>query len=238
MRWNILTVTLPAAALFSLAGAAYGQISAPTSNFGSSGSSVGNSITPSASSFSNAVQASSGTLTSGSTGMSGTGGTGGTGGTSGGSGAQGTSDGAVNSAAMQMQQNNAINPFAASSTGQGGSGNRNSAMSQFSRGMSAMFGNNAFGQNFGNSTEQKQIPTKMVIKFSHPTIKSTTVGRSLRRNLPWPNVAVAMDGPVATLTGTVDSEDLRTVAERFVKMEPGVTEVKNELQVAPQPLPQ
>lgn len=111
-------------------------------------------------------------------------------------------------------------------------------MSQFSRGMSAMFGNNAFGQNFGNTSEQKQIPTKMVVKFSHPTIKSATVGRSLRRSLPWPNVSVAMDGPVATLTGTVDSEDLRTVAERFVKMEPGVAEVKNELRVEPQLLPQ
>ncbi|WP_390072412.1 BON domain-containing protein [Blastopirellula marina] len=47
-----------------------------------------------------------------------------------------------------------------------------------------------------------------------------------------------MEGSVATLTGTVDSEDLKTVAERFVKMEPGVALVKNELQVAPQLLPQ
>ncbi|WP_390620170.1 BON domain-containing protein [Blastopirellula retiformator] len=47
-----------------------------------------------------------------------------------------------------------------------------------------------------------------------------------------------MDGSVATLTGSVESEDLKTVAERFVKMEPGVAEVKNELQVEPQPLRQ
>ncbi|WP_390623331.1 BON domain-containing protein [Blastopirellula sediminis] len=111
-------------------------------------------------------------------------------------------------------------------------------MSQFARGMSAMFGNQGFGQNMGNSSEQKQIPTKMVVKFNHPTINSAVVGRSLRRSLPWPNVSVAMEGSVATLTGTVESEDLKTVAERFVKMEPGVVEVKNDLQVAPQPLPQ
>ncbi|TWT34515.1 BON domain protein [Blastopirellula retiformator] len=233
MRWKILTATLPAVALLTFVGVAHGQISQPTSNFGTgnSNSNIGNSITPSASAFSNATQVTPQSLTSGTSG--------GTTGSGLESGTGGTSTGAVNSAAQQMQQNNAVNPFGASATGGAASStNRNSAMNQFARGMSSMFGNQAFGQNFGNTGEQKQIPTKMVVKFRHPTINSAVVGRSLRRSLPWPNVSVAMDGSVATLTGSVESEDLKTVAERFVKMEPGVAEVKNELQVEPQPLRQ
>ncbi|MFI4876858.1 MAG: BON domain-containing protein [Blastopirellula sp. JB062] len=231
MRRNIYTAAFPLAALLAACGVVQAQtFTQAASNFGNSSSNLGNSITPTASAFSNATQISPQSLTSG---LSGSGGS--LGGTSSG----GDTTGAVNSAAQQMQQNNAINPFGASATGQSAGASRaSSQMNQFRRGMSAMFGNQGFGQNFGGGTEQKQIPTRMVVKFKHPTIPAAQVGKSLRRNLPWPSVKVAMDGSAATLTGTVESEDLRTLAERFVKMEPGVASVKNELVVAPQPLPQ
>ncbi|UUO04476.1 BON domain-containing protein [Blastopirellula sp. J2-11] len=234
MRSKYLAVVAAVASCLMWTGSTYAQslvnqqtFQQPSSNFGATNSGgAAQSINAGASAFSNLPATSAPTLNGTSTG---------TGSTSGASSAAG-GDSGVAAAAAQMTQQNAISPFAASGT-TGQAGSRNS-MSQFARGMGAMFGNQGFGQNFGAGTDDKRIPTRMVVKFNHPTIPSTTVARSIRRTLPWPNVAVSMEGPVATLTGSVDSADLRALAERYVKMEPGVSAVKNELQIAPQPLPQ
>lgn len=200
----------------------------PSTNFGATNSGgAAQSINAGASAFSNLPAVSAPSLNGTSTG---------TGSTTGASSTAGSETGGVAAAASQMTSQNAVNPFGSTAAG-GQAASRNSA-SQFARGMGAMFGGQGFGQNFGAGAEEKRIPTRMVVKFNHPIIPASTVARSIRKTLPWPSVAVSMEGPVATLTGSVDSADMSALAERYVKMEPGVSEVKNELRIAPQPLPQ
>lgn len=133
-------------------------------------------------------------------------------------------------------QTNTNNPFGAdigAATG-GNTGRNQNPFSAFGN----MFNNKNLQQAFGGQNQQKRIPTRMVVKFDHPSIPTSNISISLKnqlKRLPWPDVVVSVENRVATVLGTVASSDTRLLVERYVSMEPGISEIKNELVVVPSP---
>ncbi|MEX0793568.1 MAG: BON domain-containing protein [Pirellulaceae bacterium] len=98
--------------------------------------------------------------------------------------------------------------------------------------MNNLFNNQGMNQ-FGGE-QQKRLPTRLRVSFSHPKVNASTANSSLRQRvelLSIPGVSVAVEGQVATVRGTVGSEDQRRMVARFVSLEPGVIQVDNQLQV-------
>lgn len=114
--------------------------------------------------------------------------------------------------------------------GMGGMGGMG-ARGQFGA-MNNLFNNQGMNQ-FGGE-QQKRLPTRLRVSFSHPTVSAGVANSSLQQRvglLSIPGVSVAVAGQVATVRGTVASEDQRRMVARFVSLEPGVTQVDNQLQV-------
>ena len=110
--------------------------------------------------------------------------------------------------------------------------------------------------NDGDAPEQAgrtTIPFRIVLGFTppapRPAFTASTMNVRMQRSLvrisaesapsasatpmtTSPKVTVNIDGRTAVLTGTVASEHARKVAEAMAKLEPGVSEVRNELVVA------
>lgn len=90
----------------------------------------------------------------------------------------------------------------------------------------------------------KSIRVTARLAFEPPKIDSRRVSASLVRRFQQPGqiqirlpVEVTVDGRTATLRGQVATEYDRILAERFVRMEPGISQVINELVVARAPTP-
>ncbi|MEE8450511.1 MAG: BON domain-containing protein [Thermoguttaceae bacterium] len=91
----------------------------------------------------------------------------------------------------------------------------------------------------GGPSAAKSIRTTARLAFETPQIDSGHVSASLVRRFQQPGpiqtrlpVEVTVDGRTATLRGQVATEYDRILAERFVRMEPGISQVANELVVA------
>lgn len=200
----------------------------PSSNFGSSlNSNTGGSISsPGTNMFSTPLPApsfsnDSSSGTSGSTGTSGLGGTGDA------------------SAASSLMQQNQLNPFGGGTTGTGqlGSGGlnsgRNSSFGRFGA-FGNLFNNQAFQNGFGQN-DTPRLPTKLTVKFNHPTIPtdlvSSDITHRIRKIGRFPGVIVSVEDRVATVSGIVESEDDLRLVERFVSLEVGVSSVVNQLEL-------
>jgi len=202
-------------------GVSSAQISDPSSNFGTlQDSNIGQSITAGQGMFSTPLPAP--TLgDSGSTGSTGATGT--------------AAGGDASATASSLMQNNAVNPFsaAAGTATTTGQTQRNSFRSGMGA-LNSLFGNgNGFNNAFGQQ-DQKRLPTKLTVKFQHPKLPSNQVGADISSRLErinMPRVAVSVADRVATLTGTVDSPESSRLAERFVLLEPGISQVENYLVV-------
>lgn len=111
-------------------------------------------------------------------------------------------------------------------------------------------GRNQFGNQFGQQNmrggqgTRTQLRTPITLGFSNPgpTIASSRVTTQVTTRLtkiPRLQVtgplSVTMEGSTAVLTGHVGSEGDRDLAERMVLLEPGISSVRNELQVRPAP---
>lgn len=209
-------------------------IQQPSSNFGSnSNSNLGGSISPGGNMFSSPLPSptfGNGSISSGSSSASGN---------FGGSSTSGSA-GAANGGTSMMSQN-ALNPFGAATGAVGGSttgalGSRSSTRSSFGQfgAFNSMFGNQAFQNGFGQNSTPR-LPTRLAIKFEHTAIPVAVVNSDVSRRVSkvskFPNVTVSVEGRVATVTGSVASEDDLKLVDRFVSLEPGVSEVDNQVVV-------
>jgi hypothetical protein len=133
---------------------------------------------------------------------------------------------------------------AATQTGRGATGA--TARQQGGRGSfnnmlrNAMNNFGMFGSRF-NQRQQLRVPISLgfapsaVQQTPGPGVADRLQNRlakipQLRGNGP---LAVEMDGPVVVLRGEVVSQHERELVARLVLLEPGVSDVRNELQVAP-----
>lgn len=110
-----------------------------------------------------------------------------------------------------------------------------------------MGGRNMFGMNQQTGmNNQKSIRTRTVLGFASPVaVAGASVGtgyqkvidRVLQRgDYGAGQVSLTMEGQVAVLSGTVESDHARDIAERLALLEPGIAAVRNELIVrAPEP---
>lgn len=108
-------------------------------------------------------------------------------------------------------------------------------------------GNTGFGNQFGAQTAPEPvIRFRMTLGFSHPQPAPTTISTNLSQRLSRiqqlpsaKSVAVTVEDRTAVLAGQVDSEREKRLIEKLAMMEPGVSEVRNELTVtaAPELLP-
>ena len=203
----------------------------PNTNFGSgfNSNSGGTINSPGTNMFSSPLPSPS--FADGSGGGTGTGasGTGGLGGTDAGG------------AAASMMQQNQLNPFGGGATGTGqsglgGFGGANSARSSFGRfgAFGNLFNNQAFQNGFGQN-DTPRLPTKLTVKFDHPTIPTDLVSADITRRVRkigrFPNVIVSVEDRVATVSGTVASEDDLRLLDRFVSLEVGVSKVVNQVEL-------
>lgn len=229
-------VTLLGTLSWGLGDVAAQTIQQPSSNFGSnSNSNLGGSISPGGNMFSSPLPTptfGNGSISSGSSSASGNFGTSSSSGTAG---TAGTANGGTS-----MMSQNALNPFGAATgtTGSatGGLGSRSSSRSSFGQfgAFNSMLGNQAFQNGFGQNSTPR-LPTKLAIKFEHPAIPVAVVNSDVSRRVSkvakFPNVTVTVEGRVATVTGSVASEDDLELVDRFVSLEPGVSEVENQVVV-------
>jgi len=74
-------------------------------------------------------------------------------------------------------------------------------------------------------------PETQELGLTRPTVR-TRVARAVRLASESP-LAVSVAGRTATLTGTVPSERERTLAETMVSFEPGISQVRNLIEVRP-----
>jgi osmotically-inducible protein OsmY len=128
---------------------------------------------------------------------------------------------------------------AANATGQAGRalgaqsrGGRSNQFNQF---------RNMFGSQFGNQfnfRQQLRVPVRLGFTPAArpaPTVISGRVQSRLER-IPrvrnMGSVSVQMDGSTAVLSGAVSTADDRNLLARVLLLEPGVSDVRNELQVA------
>lgn len=103
-------------------------------------------------------------------------------------------------------------------------------------GRGGQFGQTQFGQQ--NTAATRPIRVSIRLGFTHPgpapTVVSAKFARRLRRLPSLPSaesVAVEMDGRTAVLRGEVASGRERDLIARLALLEPGVSDVKNELTV-------
>jgi len=117
--------------------------------------------------------------------------------------------------------------------GMGGMGR----MGAFGNMFGNQFGMNQ-GMNQGGGASKLRIPTK--IGFAAPTTPAVTTARSQRFATRIPKIpsfkgvsglSVQMAGETAVIRGTVQSEEQKELVERLAKLEPGISEVQNELEV-------
>ena len=133
--------------------------------------------------------------------------------------------------------------FGSGMGGFGGYGGFGGGMGGFGgRGMGG-FGNTGgrsgqMGQ-FGQNNNQRQLRTSIRIGFETPVVADTQISARLESVLTRApqirssqGIQVLMEGPVAVLRGTVESEHARSLAARIALLEPGVASVRNELVVA------
>ena len=109
------------------------------------------------------------------------------------------------------------------------------------------YGRNAIGQTQQSAQGNKVIRTRTKLGFTQPTPPapaviasySKVIQRVLKRDdYGSGTVNMSLEGEVAVLTGTVESSHVRDVAERLALLEPGISEVRNELTVrVAEPMP-
>jgi len=103
--------------------------------------------------------------------------------------------------------------------------------------------NRGANQFSNQQNQQNQIRIPLKLGFAKPPRPATepVMSRNLTSSIQarfnrierfGPDVQVALDGNTAVLSGLVADEDTRRLAARMVMLEPGVTDVRNELQVA------
>jgi hypothetical protein len=101
-------------------------------------------------------------------------------------------------------------------------------------------GQNGMNRGGGNSsgTTSKAVSTTYYVDFDHPSISSSKVATKLSTELSQSKsisalgpITVQMEGRSAILRGIVGSEHERSLAERLALLEPGVSQVQNELQI-------
>ncbi|MBM4003205.1 MAG: BON domain-containing protein [Planctomycetes bacterium] len=125
--------------------------------------------------------------------------------------------------------------------GMGGRG----GMGGMGMGMMGGMGRNQFGM-FGNMNQNNmnnrgrsnmRIPVKL--GFTPKPVSSVAVSQQFvtrLRNLPGlnvtENVSVTMEGRTAILTGTVGSENEKDLIGRLARLEPGISDVQNDLEIA------
>ena len=121
----------------------------------------------------------------------------------------------------------------------GGMGRMGGMGGMMGMGMMGM-GRNMFGMNQQTGmNNQKVIRTRTVLGFTPPAVASSSglersyqriIDRVLERgDYGSGNVSLAMEGEVAVLSGTVESDHARGLAERLALLEPGIAAVRNEL---------
>jgi osmotically-inducible protein OsmY len=133
----------------------------------------------------------------------------------------------------QGQQSGQNNQF-----GQGGRGGGQRGMDQSLQNL--LNGGGQYGQS--NANQKTTVRPQQKIAFDHPTLKTPAVVEKIETRIAklstrYPKlksveVAAGEDG-VVVLRGTVDSESSAKVAESFVRLEPGVKAVQNELTFPP-----
>ena len=146
----------------------------------------------------------------------------------------GGSTGSSTSAGSNIMQQNTLNPFgaqgAAASTNNRNSSRNNSRFGAFSQ----LFGQQAF-QNGFTQDQSPRLPTKLTVKFDHPVVTNSVVDAAItsriQRIARFGAVIVSVEDRVATLTGTVVSEDDLKLLDRFVAMEAGVSSVVNKVEL-------
>jgi hypothetical protein len=122
-------------------------------------------------------------------------------------------------------------------------------------GMNGQYGGGAYGQNGQNNRNNRQnqsangqgsrsrseipIATTYTIGFDTPGVAPGTISTKLSAELNRSRsiglgggVNVQIEGKTAVLKGTVASDHDRDLAAKVAMLEPGVSQVKNELQVA------
>jgi hypothetical protein len=124
--------------------------------------------------------------------------------------------------------------------GQGGNTGRNSRDfgNRGNRNFDARSGAGGAGRN--PQRARAAIRPRQRIAFSYPIRAAETVNIELTRQLleiaevqtELAGVAVTIDDSgVATITGTVDTQEQRRLAELLVRLEPGVRSVRNEMTI-------
>jgi hypothetical protein len=136
--------------------------------------------------------------------------------------------------------------------GTGGIGRGTTGLGGFGTGLGG-FGLNNFGglSQFGNNQQQnfgagrtgnngRAIRTSLQLGFDYPTTVSPQLSGQIGQrlsNLPQIRTSVpfrvSVDGRTAILQGTVATEHERDLAARVVLLEPGISDVRNELTVDP-----
>jgi len=95
--------------------------------------------------------------------------------------------------------------------------------------------------NRNNQMQQNQrqhLTVRYEAGFPSPLQTNVKLSESLQKTLKSPKlpsslpITVVMNGRTAILTGQVQSEHVRDLAERVVALEPGIDQVQNDLQVA------
>ncbi|MFM7072447.1 MAG: BON domain-containing protein [Planctomycetota bacterium] len=106
-----------------------------------------------------------------------------------------------------------------------------------------MFGNQ-FGMNQGmnqqGGTSKLRIPTKIGFAASATPAVATARSQKFASRIPKipsfkgvSGLSVQMAGETAVIRGTVQSEEQKELVERLAKLEPGISDVQNELEVVP-----
>jgi hypothetical protein len=120
--------------------------------------------------------------------------------------------------------------------GLGGLNNFGGGFGRFNSGMGG-FGNQ-FGQGNSTTSNTRQVRTSLRAAFPIPAGAHTAVMARFQQRLPKipgletvDSVAVSMDGKTAVLQGVVTDENQRDLIERLALLEPGISDVRNELSV-------
>jgi osmotically-inducible protein OsmY len=104
--------------------------------------------------------------------------------------------------------------------------------------------NRTLGQNRGKGEGQKEnakltVPVKLNVAFDNTTPVSTALAGNVHthldkilvaRKMPVPGIVI--DGDTVVLSGTADSDSQRLLIEKLVSLEPGVSQVSNQMTVA------
>lgn len=121
--------------------------------------------------------------------------------------------------------------------GQQGRGQQGRGQGQF--GQNGQFGEFVDNQAADQLQTQRRFRTKLALGFTPPqqrvatvtTSSATRLTKSLQRSVG-PSVDVQLADSVVVLTGTVPTTAEKMLAEQLALLEPGVAQVRNELEVA------